>query len=408
MKFCIDNAILIFYSRFSVEYEPLGQDQPAKLALYLQDQKVVGDEPPMNRQAPQEPLKNPKIFNLAKIVDCETQMLFVLDANAWLKERLLRSAVGVAFLHAVRRLDSKLLLPESTRLEILAGVQKCGDEAVRKVESGLATIQSLIGHKPDYAQPSADDFRSATELRLDELSDLIQECEITLDIYYKALMRVTDHRSPARTKEQYRDCLLWECLIEAADNCILVSADGDFLDKIKSHDKTKSSCLAQELVRESNGRVSLYLELKDALKAVEPQLPPPDLEGIADAIAAAIQPVLLNVQESQGWYSGPRVGADIELYATERVATTTVVFNLRFNAYDLCTADGQEIDEGFMEAKGECLIDDSHVVRALRLDRINLLTIYDKPLAGGAMYAYADGLAFGTRQIPYTVRAKID
>ena len=180
------------------------------------------------------------------------------------------------------------------------------------------------------------------------------------------------------------------------------------MEKIEGADKTKGSCLAQELAKESSGRVSLYPELKDALKAVVPQLPPPDLEITADTIAAAIQPVLVNIQGSQGWRSGPRVGADIELYATERVATTTVVFNLRFNAYDLRTADGQDVDEGFMEVKGECLIDDSHVVSVLRLDRINLLTLDDKPLAGGAMYAYADSLIFGTRKIPYTVRAKID
>lgn len=335
-------------------------------------------------------------------------MLFVLDANVWLKESLLRSAVGVAFLHAVRRLGGRLFLPESTRLEILSGAQKRGDEAVRKVESGLTTIQSLIGHKPDYSQPSMSDFRSAAEWRLDELSDLIQRCEITLNIYHKALMRVTDHRPPAKTREQYRDCLLWECLIEESDDCVLVSKDGDFMEKIEGSDKIKGSCLAQQLSKESSGRVRLYPELKDALKAVEPQLPRPDLEGTADTIATAIQPVLVNIQESQGWHSGPRVGADIELYATERVATTTVVFNLRFNAYGLRTADGEEVDEGFMEAKGECLIDDSHVVSALRLDHIHLLTLDDKPLAGGAMYAYADGLAFGTRQIPYTVRAKID
>lgn len=335
-------------------------------------------------------------------------MLFVLDANVWLKESLLRSAVGVAFLHAVRRLNGRLLLPKSTRLEILSGVQKRGDDAVRKVESGLTTIQSLIGYKPEYSQPSMSDFRSAAESRLDELSDLIQEREIKLDIYQKALMRVTDHRPPARTREQYRDCLLWECLIEEFEDCVLVSKDGDFMDKIEGADKTKGSCLAQELAKESSGRVSLYPELKDALKAVVPQLPLPDLEITADTIAAAIQPVLVNIQGSQGWRSGPRVGADIELYATERVATTTVVFNLRFNAYDLRTVDGQDVDEGFMEVKGECLIDDSHVVSALRLDRINLLTLDDKPLAGGAMYAYADSLTFGTRQIPYTIRAKID
>lgn len=264
-----------------------------------------------------------------------------------------------------------MFLPESTRLEVLSGVQKRGDDAVSKVESGLTTIQSLIGHKPEYSHPSMSDFRSAAKLRLDELSDLIQECEITLDIYQKALMRVTDHRPPARTREQYRDCLLWECLIAASDDCVLVSKDGDFMDKIEGADKTKGSCLAQELAKESSGRVRLYPGLKDALKAVEPQLPPPDLERTADTIAAAIQPVLVNIQENQGWRSGSRVGTDIELYATERVATTTVVFNLRFNAYDLRTADGQDVDEGFMEAKGECLIDDSHVVSALRLDRIN-------------------------------------
>ena len=330
-------------------------------------------------------------------------MLFVLDANVWLKESLLRSAVGVAFLHAVRRLEGRLLLPESTRLEILSGVQKRGGDAVRKVESGLTTIQSLLGHRPDYAQPSADDFNNAAESRLNELGDLIQGCEITLEIYHRSLMRVMDHRPPARTKEQYRDCLLWECLTKASSDCILVSADGDFMDK------TKSNCLAQELVEESNGRVRLYLELKDALKAVEPQLPRLDLERTVDMIASAIQPILVATQESQGWRSGSLIGADIELYATECAATTTAVFKLRFNAYDLHTVDGQEIDEGIMETKGECLIGDSDVVSDLRLDRIALLTIDGKPLSGGAMYLYADALSlFGTRKIPYTIRARVD
>ncbi len=88
-------------------------------------------------------------------------MLFALDANVWLKEGLLRSAVGVAFLHAIRRLKGRLLLPDSTRMEIFVGVERRGCKAVDQVDAGFTSIQSLLGHKPIYSLPSAVDFRNA-------------------------------------------------------------------------------------------------------------------------------------------------------------------------------------------------------------------------------------------------------
>ena len=70
-------------------------------------------------------------------------MLVVIDANVWLKERLLRSAIGVAFVHAVKRLDARILLPTVTRDEVHAGVERMGLDAVAKVQTGFVTIQSL-------------------------------------------------------------------------------------------------------------------------------------------------------------------------------------------------------------------------------------------------------------------------
>ena len=330
-------------------------------------------------------------------------MIVVLDANVWLKERLLRSAAGVASLHAVRRMGAKLLLPSSTRNEVLVGVVRDGLGAVNKVDSGLGVIQSLIGQRPGINTPSEGDFRTAAGARFDELSALIDSVDVTSEHLTRALNRVTEHRPPARTTEQFRDCLLWECLLDSEDECLLVTNDGDFLDKT-----AKVSVLAPELAEESGGKVRLFTSLADLLDEIEPQLPPINVDRISDAIAAVIAPELENAAATQTWRPGHLTGSSIKLYATERPATTTVVFEMTFAAFDGVDVEDTPVDEGVAVVTGECLFSDESGITEMRLDRIDLFTLEGDRLKGGVAYLHAhSGTLGGPPPVPYTVKRAI-
>jgi hypothetical protein len=167
-------------------------------------------------------------------------MIFVLDTNIWLKERLLRTVTGVAFLYAVRGVGGRLLLPDTTRREIIDGVGRIGAEAVEKIDRGLGLVQQLTGSRPGIVCPSVDAFRRSAETRLNEISDLVLPVEVLERHLRSALDRVLDHRAPASTTEQFRDCILWECILDMKQNCLFVTEDKDFLDK-----KAKGASLYQ-------------------------------------------------------------------------------------------------------------------------------------------------------------------
>lgn len=43
----------------------------------------------------------------------------LLDANVWISEQMLTSAIGQAFLHALAGMAGKIVLPEIVELEVL-------------------------------------------------------------------------------------------------------------------------------------------------------------------------------------------------------------------------------------------------------------------------------------------------
>lgn len=63
--------------------------------------------------------------------------IVVLDANIWIKERLLRSGMGAALLWAVRKTEGFLLLPDTTRFEIVNGVKKEIIKSTAEIEKNL-------------------------------------------------------------------------------------------------------------------------------------------------------------------------------------------------------------------------------------------------------------------------------
>jgi hypothetical protein len=329
-------------------------------------------------------------------------MIFALDTNVWIKERLLRTVTGVAFLYAVRRVGGKLLLPDTTRREIITGVGRAGVDAVKNIERGLGIVQQLTGSSPGIVCPSIDAFRQSAETRLNEIGDLVLPVEVLERHLRSALDRVLDHRAPASTSEQFRDSILWECILDMKQNCLFVTEDGDFLDK-----KAKGTVLSPDLDKEAGGIVQLFNNIEEVLRSIASQLPHHDDEAIAKALAEAVLSEIESTIGDQGWHAGHRISSSVELYATERLNATAAVFTLEFKALGGEDLQGRSVDEGVAQVTGKCMLLDDLYISELALDGIKLYTLEGDLMKGGAVIARGVTFTSGTPDVPYSVRAPV-
>jgi hypothetical protein len=76
------------------------------------------------------------------------------DANIWIAERLLQSAIGSAFLYSVTRAKSSILLPEVVELEVGQVLPKKAEEGVSAIKRELSLLQQLSGHDLRVDAPS--------------------------------------------------------------------------------------------------------------------------------------------------------------------------------------------------------------------------------------------------------------
>jgi hypothetical protein len=329
-------------------------------------------------------------------------MLVALDANVWISESLLRSATGAAFLHAVGRMDAKVLLPDVTRDEVIAGVQRAGLDAVARVNRGFSTIQALTGTRSQYEAPSAEDFRAAARDRIRQLDGFIKFVAVTAEHHDRALARLHEHRPPAETREQYRDCLLWEALLDQDEaERTLVTSDKDFMDRTSAN-----KCLAAVLKEECGGSISFFACLADYLRAVESQIPPMDAGAVVRSITGALLPTALGFIEERGGRLGELVDSQLELYATEDPDATAAVFTLTMSAFDVSLpADTGTVPKANLLLRGDCVLRGDNDIADIAMDRIDVQGLDGALLPGSTLYVRA--VDVGGRQVDYSVREPI-
>jgi hypothetical protein len=329
-------------------------------------------------------------------------MLVTLDANAWISERLLRSATGAAFLHAVHTQHHRVLLPAVTREEVTNCVERLGLEAAARVEESLRTIQTYTGSRREYSLPSGKEFRECVGARIKDFGDLVHEVAITPSHHEKALDRVQRRRPPAANKEQYRDCLLWEALIEhrEGDNA-LISADGDFAPK------GSKGKLDERLREETAGTVSLFRSLREFMVHECSSSAPVRIDEIANLIAVRLTEPLSELARKYGFALGSLKSRRLDFFATERPKQTAVPFTLTWTVTGLRLPDQTVVAEAELDATGECFLDLN--TRTIHDITMHAMSAYDPSrarVAFGITYLAAS-FGNGPAVLPYKVRAQL-
>lgn len=328
-------------------------------------------------------------------------MLIVLDANAWISERLLRSATGAGFLHSVRTLGHRILLPDVTHDEVLAEIIREGENAIKEVRAGLGMIQALVGSRPEIELPSAEQFRTAAERRLAEIGDMLLRTSVSMVHHRKALARVHEHRPPAETTEQFRDSLLWEVLLYElkGQSAVLISNDRDFSER-----KSRATGLAHSLDAEAGGAVTLHSSLADYLAKVVALVPPMHLALVVDPIAKLVFPIAVDVAQQHSFHLGRHEDSKVSLFATETVDAIAVVFELTFTAQDITFYDGTSVPEAHLMFSGDCILSAlTHKISEFHMKRIAATDPIGNSLPFGVTYMSGSAIV-GVRHVPYRVR----
>ena len=137
----------------------------------------------------------------------------VLDANVWVRHRLLNSSIGAAFLYRLEKINGRIGLPEVTEMEIISKVVKDGRNSVETIKNNLAVVRTLVGKTDEIELPSDDEFETATKARIAELSDILIRVGISSGHYESALKRVIQGTPPNVRSEEFRDSLVWEAVL---------------------------------------------------------------------------------------------------------------------------------------------------------------------------------------------------
>lgn len=140
----------------------------------------------------------------------------VLDANAWIAERLLQSAVGNAVLYAVAANGAVIGLPEIVEMEVHRVLKSEAIKATAALRRHVDLLRQLSGHQGTfYPVPTEKAIHDGIARRWEELGGVLVRAPFTFEQARSALARILDHASPSgENNEQFRDCCIWASVLD--------------------------------------------------------------------------------------------------------------------------------------------------------------------------------------------------
>lgn len=311
------------------------------------------------------------------------RMCVVLDTNIWYRDLLLRTPLGAAFLHILRRMDARLGLPEVVEIEAIDKLTARGVKAVQQVEKGLHEIQSLTGRSPKPPLPSQDTIREHVESRLAQLDPLVERVPLSIEQTRAALHQVTRRQPPSsENREQFKDSLIWQAILDLGDTyrVLFVTADRAFF-----ADRDTDDGLAQELrqmCKERGVTVEVFPKLGLCLERLQEEAPPLDEDRIGRAIQQALQGNL--AKRAAGWQLvlGDAGETQMRAFATEHLDRLAIDFDTKFSLDEAIADQTPDLIDleperpgkrniGFVAVEGSCYYSsDDDSVSELRLTSI--------------------------------------
>ena len=286
----------------------------------------------------------------------------VLDANVWIAERLLQSAIGSALLYALTGAKALIILPQVVELEVNRVLPELAEKAVNIIGREASLLRQLSGHDLFFTGPSTAAIDDGIKDRWEKLGGLLVRVPFTHEQAQSALSRVIKKAPPSgENNEQFRDCCIWDAAFSAASNRTvhLVTADSAFYES-RNKNGGLAAALLQEL-RDAKKDIRIYPGLKDFLTAIADNTLSIDEEAIGAAIVKSVTNRAHEIAAEKGQFElGSAYKPKIRGYATPKPSLIAisfeVVFDLRFIEV---RSETEDRDEAELSVKGICSYDPS-------------------------------------------------
>lgn len=264
----------------------------------------------------------------------------ILDTNAWIHgTRLLRSPLGVAFLHAARDRKAILRLPEVVETELLVVLSRECQQHSSQITRAVSEIESFLGRRfPPLPLPSESDVASVLRERLVELAPMVERVPLSIDHARAALNRVVNRLAPADRTEEYRDAMIWEVVREtsAHGKTFFVTSDKAFYNE-RSFDKGPAAQLQAD-----RSRIYVSPDLQQYLSSVNPSGSKLSETAIVSLLDNATRNRLeYQVPESRQYLElTSLIRSDVSRFLTDTPDVVVCTFKLEYTA--LYAPDSQE------------------------------------------------------------------
>ena len=222
-----------------------------------------------------------------------------------------------------------MVIPEIVRLEIEERLTGLLLELRKQAEDSHRQLLKVFHKLQPLALPSEDDIRGVVSRIVANFDVPIREVEFNRDVARSSMIKLIRRIPPSRTKEEFRDGVIWAHCLELLDEgeVYLVTRDKDFYDQ-RSYQNGLASELVSEMEKCSRvNRVILMKDLNDLLSEIRVplELPMAQLfESIRDRESEAVAKILV----PHGFETVGSVRGEVHCFATENADQVYFDFRL--------------------------------------------------------------------------------
>jgi PIN domain len=226
---------------------------------------------------------------------------------------MLRSSLGIALIYAIRQHDAKIGLPEVIEREVEKHGLAVGLEAIAAVEKAEQQLERLLFRRVTFGAPGETDIKKGIEERLQQLGPLFERVPLTLHHARMALDRVNSRVAPSGKRQEYKDSLIWEAVVELAARfqVILVTEDSGFFRGEELESSLQEECVQKQL------SIRGFRSLEGCLTALAPTLPATYSDEVREKIKAALRKWSEEKITEYGNEAKVVKEVDLKLFATE-------------------------------------------------------------------------------------------
>jgi len=165
--------------------------------------------------------------------------------------------------------------------------------------------------------------------------------------------RAISKQPPNATREQYRDSLLWEVVVEYSrvKKVHFITNDADFFQD-KSFSKGLHKALKAEL-QDPDDDVVVYQNLAEFLKKINESIAHPNYDEISISIHEEIFEQVRSYYAAREWRLGEMKRYKIDAFLTENKTKLALNFTLTYSIYDVTQSNKATISEAELRVAGD-------------------------------------------------------